>query len=86
MKYPSKYIDTVRSNDLNGSALVFGNADDLKDLLDMTFGEWTRFRLRFLGLPSHLRPQYKNMLQTPSHSQNQLPRFPMHVPHHINNL
>ncbi|XP_076592882.1 NTPase KAP family P-loop domain-containing protein 1 [Chaetodon auriga] len=72
MEYPSKYADIVRSNKLNGSALVFGDADDLKNLLDMTLGEWATFRLHFLGLPSHLRPQYKNMLPTPPHSQHQL--------------
>ncbi|KAI3377536.1 hypothetical protein L3Q82_008700, partial [Scortum barcoo] len=82
MEYPRKYIDIVRSNDLNGSAaLVFGNADDLKDLLDMTFGEWARFRLHFLGLRSR-RPQNKNTLQSPFHFQKQTPRFPQHVSHH----
>uniref|UniRef100_A0A3P9B313 NTPase, KAP family P-loop domain containing 1 n=1 Tax=Maylandia zebra TaxID=106582 RepID=A0A3P9B313_9CICH len=70
MRYPSKYIDIVKSNDLNGSALVFGDVEDLKDLLQMTFGEWATFRLHFLGFPSHLRPQYKNMATIPSHSKN----------------
>ncbi|CAK6965927.1 NTPase KAP family P-loop domain-containing protein 1 [Scomber scombrus] len=73
MKYPRKYIDIVKSNNLNGSALVFGDAEELKDLLGMNFGEWATFRLHFLGLPSHLRQQHKNMLSTPSHSQSQLP-------------
>ncbi|XP_059209298.1 NTPase KAP family P-loop domain-containing protein 1 [Centropristis striata] len=71
MKYPSMYIDIVRRNNLNGSALVFGDADDLKNLLDMTFGEWATFRLHFLGLPTHLRQQYKNM--PPNHLHNQQP-------------
>ncbi|XP_039987962.1 NTPase KAP family P-loop domain-containing protein 1 [Xiphias gladius] len=82
MKYPTKYIEIVKCNDLNGSALLFGNADDLKDLLGMTFGEWATFRLHFLGLPSHLRPQYKNMPLAPSHPQNQLLRISRHVRHH----
>ncbi|KAK2853877.1 hypothetical protein Q5P01_006538 [Channa striata] len=79
MEYPSKYIDIVKSNDLKGSALVFGNADDLKDLLGMTFGEWTTFRLHFLGLPPHLRPQYKNTPPMPS--QRRKSRSPLHVAH-----
>ncbi|XP_070762007.1 NTPase KAP family P-loop domain-containing protein 1 [Enoplosus armatus] len=83
MEYASRYIDIVRSNDLNGSALVFGEADDLKDLLNMTFGEWARFRLHFLGLPSHLRPQYKNMPLTPSQPRNQPSRFTLRVPHNF---
>ncbi|XP_051235116.1 NTPase KAP family P-loop domain-containing protein 1 isoform X2 [Dicentrarchus labrax] len=79
MKFPSKYVDIVRKNDLNGSALVFGDADDLKVLLGMTFGEWATFRLHFLSSLSHLRPQYKS--ESP-HSQNQLSRSPLHVAHH----
>ncbi|XP_031180050.1 NTPase KAP family P-loop domain-containing protein 1 [Sander lucioperca] len=79
MEYPRKYIDTVKSHNLNGAALVFGDADDLKDLLGMTFGEWATFRLHFLGLPSHLRPQYKNMAMTHSHPQNKLSGVPLHV-------
>lgn len=82
MRYPSKYIDIVKSNDLNGSALVFGDVEDLKDLLQMTFGEWATFRLHFLGFPSHLRPQYKNMATIPSHSKNQLSKFHPQVSHH----
>lgn len=79
MKYPSKYIDIVRSNDLNGLALFFGDADDLKVILDMTIGEWATFRLHFLGLKSHIQPQYQNMAQAPSHSQNQS-RCRLHAP------
>lgn len=80
MKYPTKYADIVRKNNLSGSALVFGDADDLKDLLKMTFGEWATFRLHFLGLSSHLQRHYKkNMPPTPYHSQNQLSGFPLHV-------
>lgn len=78
MKFPSKYIDIVKSNDLSGSALVFGDADDLKNLLGMTFGEWATFRLHFLGLPPHLRPQYKNTLPP----QNHLPRMPLCAAYH----
>lgn len=82
MNYSNKYIETVKSNDLNGSALVFGEAEDLKKLLKMTFGEWARFRLHFLGLSSHLRQQYKYMPLTAYHPQNQPSRFTLHGPHH----
>nr|XP_046246780.1 NTPase KAP family P-loop domain-containing protein 1 [Scatophagus argus] len=83
MKFPSKYVDIVRSEGLNGSALIFGDADDLKKLLKMTFGEWVTFKLHFLGLPSHFRPQHKNMLPTPSEYQKQLPQFsPTYCPSH----
>ncbi|XP_034734536.1 NTPase KAP family P-loop domain-containing protein 1 [Etheostoma cragini] len=79
MEYPRKYIDTVKSQNLNGAALVFGDADDLKNLLDMTFGEWATFRLHFLGLPSHLRPQHKNTALTHFHPQNKLSAVPFHA-------
>uniref|UniRef100_A0A3Q0T379 NTPase, KAP family P-loop domain containing 1 n=1 Tax=Amphilophus citrinellus TaxID=61819 RepID=A0A3Q0T379_AMPCI len=82
LAYPSKYIDVVKSNDLSGPALVFGDADDLKNLLQMTFGEWATFRLHFLGLPSHLRPQYKNKPTASSHSKYRLPEFLPHISHH----
>ncbi|XP_053279948.1 NTPase KAP family P-loop domain-containing protein 1 isoform X1 [Pleuronectes platessa] len=82
MKYPSKYIDKVESNGLNGMALLFGNTDDLKDLLDMTYGEWATFRLHFLSSASHLRAQNKNLLPAPPHPQNQLLRFKAHKHHH----
>ncbi|KAM8894479.1 NTPase KAP family P-loop domain-containing protein 1 isoform 2-T5 [Spinachia spinachia] len=80
MNFPSKYIDIVRSKDLNGLALVFGDAGDLKEILGMTLGEWATFRLHFLGLPSHLRPQQKKMPVTPLESQNQRSRFHLHAP------
>lgn len=81
MKYPAKYINTVRSNSLNGSALIFGDADDLKKLLGMNFGEWATFRLHFLGLPAHLRPQHKKLWPTPSPPKNQLSIFTQNVAH-----
>ncbi|KAG7222391.1 hypothetical protein INR49_016346 [Caranx melampygus] len=79
MKFPSKYIDKVRSNDLNGSALLFGNAKDLKELLDMTFGEWATFSLHFLGLPSHLQPQHKNMNMLEARQPQSLLRLKGHA-------
>nr|XP_057944598.1 NTPase KAP family P-loop domain-containing protein 1 [Doryrhamphus excisus]XP_057944599.1 NTPase KAP family P-loop domain-containing protein 1 [Doryrhamphus excisus] len=79
MEYPRKYADIVKSNRISGSALVFGDPDDIKKLLNMTFGEWTTFRLRFLGLPLHLQPQHKNV--HPTHKQlSRHPRQDIH-PH-----
>lgn len=82
LEYPSKYIDIVKSNNLSGPALVFGDAGDLKRLLQMTFGEWAKFRLHFLGLPSHLQPQHKNTATTSSHSKDRLSKFLPHISHH----
>ncbi|XP_041640860.1 NTPase KAP family P-loop domain-containing protein 1 [Cheilinus undulatus] len=76
LEYPDKYIDIVRSNNLSGPALVFGDAADLKNLLNMTFGEWATFRLHFLPhSPSHLRSKYKKTSMMLSPPQNQLSRL-----------
>lgn len=75
MKYPSKYVEKVRSHGLNGPALVFGDADDLKDLLDMSFGEWATFRLHFLGLQPRRQVQNKKVVKKPPQTHLRL-----HVP------
>ncbi|KAM9826333.1 NTPase KAP family P-loop domain-containing protein 1 [Syngnathus typhle] len=78
MEYPQKYAEIIKSNHITGSSLVFGDPDDIKKLLDMTFGEWTTFRLRFLGFPLHLQAQNKNVQHPPSH----LSRLHLHDSHH----
>lgn len=80
MEFESKYIDIVKAHKLNGSALVFGDAEDLKALLHMTFGEWANFKLHFLSFNSTLRPQYVNMWQFPY--KNHLSKSLHHVQHH----
>lgn len=75
MKYPSKYVEKVKSHGLNGPALVFGDANDLKELLDMTFGEWATFRLHFLGLQPRRQVQNKKVVKNPSQTH-----CPLHVP------
>ncbi|XP_037552861.1 NTPase KAP family P-loop domain-containing protein 1-like [Nematolebias whitei] len=82
MEYDTKYINIVKEHMLDGSALVFGDIDDLKALLGMTFGEWATFRLHFLSLPPHLRQTYKNKFPPSGYSKNQLSRFLQHIPSH----
>ncbi|MED6292911.1 hypothetical protein CHARACLAT_005428 [Characodon lateralis] len=79
MKLEGKYIETVKEHNLNGSALVFGDVNDLKTLLGMTFGEWATFKLHFLSFVSPHRPQYENM--PPFSSRNPLSKFFHHAPH-----
>ncbi|CAN9507224.1 unnamed protein product [Ophioblennius macclurei] len=79
--FPSKYVNIVKSNDLTGLALVFGETADLKALLDMNFGEWAKFRLHFLTSPSYLRQPYKNLTPAaPSQPTNRHSRFLLHAP------
>ncbi|KAF7212285.1 NTPase KAP family P-loop domain-containing protein 1 [Nothobranchius furzeri] len=81
MDYDSRYIDIVKDNKLTGSALVFGDINDLKALLGMTFGEWATFRLHFLARRPHLKQQYKNKPPAPDYSKNQLHLFQTHQAH-----
>ncbi|KAL1021711.1 hypothetical protein UPYG_G00017040 [Umbra pygmaea] len=83
MSLPQKYADIVRSNELNGQALIFGDLDDLKQLLQMTFGEWTRFRLHFrcIGVRSHIQGGAKPINLYPKRLANQLSRHPQFGPH-----
>ena len=45
---PDKYAEAVKSNHLNGRALLFNDPVDLKEVLQMTLGEWTTFKITFL--------------------------------------
>ncbi|XP_029596909.1 NTPase KAP family P-loop domain-containing protein 1 isoform X2 [Salmo trutta] len=84
MNLPKKYADIVRSNDLTGQALVFGDPDDLKQLLQMTFGEWTTFRLHFLGIdgrPQGGGPKATSLNLNPKQLTNQQSKQPQFGPH-----
>lgn len=59
MDFPTKYTDIVKANDLNGTALVFGDRKDLKELLQMTFGEWATFKMRFLTFKTNPRQMHR---------------------------
>lgn len=45
---PDKYTEVVKSNHLTGRALLFNEPADLKEVLHMTLGEWTTFKMTFL--------------------------------------
>ncbi|XP_052370227.1 NTPase KAP family P-loop domain-containing protein 1-like isoform X1 [Oncorhynchus keta] len=81
MNLPKKYADIVRSNDLTGQALVFGDPDDLKQLLQMTFGEWTTFRLHFLGIGGRAQSGAKATSLNPKQLTNQQSKQPHFGPH-----
>ncbi|XP_072321784.1 NTPase KAP family P-loop domain-containing protein 1 [Eucyclogobius newberryi] len=73
MNFPSKYIDIVKANDLNGPALVFGDRKDLKELLGMTFGKWAEFKMRFLIFKANKADQ-----QTKTEPSAQRPLYHLH--------
>ncbi|XP_037835824.1 NTPase KAP family P-loop domain-containing protein 1 isoform X2 [Kryptolebias marmoratus] len=82
MKCDGKCIDVMRDNKINGCALVFGDVDELKALLKMTFGDWATFKLHFLSFPTRLQQTHKDTPLTPARSKNQLSKIPQHVSHH----
>ena len=86
MNFPDKYADIVRSNNLSGQTLVFGNTDDLKLLLQMTYGEWTNFRLHFLSAGQNVNTQSKAQKLAPQHLMPSLSRKQLLPSHHTSTL
>uniref|UniRef100_A0A4W4FS35 NTPase, KAP family P-loop domain containing 1 n=1 Tax=Electrophorus electricus TaxID=8005 RepID=A0A4W4FS35_ELEEL len=50
IKLPEKYTETVKEHNLNGRTLLLSDPSDLRGVMHMTLGEWTTFRIHFLGL------------------------------------
>ncbi|KAL6469178.1 hypothetical protein MHYP_G00227020 [Metynnis hypsauchen] len=52
LKLPEKYNQLVRENHINGQTLLLSDPADLRQVMQMTLGEWTTFRSHFLGVMS----------------------------------
>ncbi|KAL7867354.1 hypothetical protein AOLI_G00151680 [Acnodon oligacanthus] len=52
LKLPDKYNQLVRENHINGKTLLLSDPADLRQVMQMTLGEWTTFRIHFLGVMS----------------------------------
>ncbi|KAL7854966.1 hypothetical protein SRHO_G00171560 [Serrasalmus rhombeus] len=52
LKLPEKYNQLVRENHINGQTLLLSDPADLRQVMQMTLGEWTTFRIHFLGVMS----------------------------------
>ncbi|XP_062869506.1 NTPase KAP family P-loop domain-containing protein 1 [Trichomycterus rosablanca] len=52
---PEKYSEIVKKNHLNGQTLLIADPADLKEVMQMTLGEWTSFTIHFLGVMSGYR-------------------------------
>ncbi|XP_051957579.1 NTPase KAP family P-loop domain-containing protein 1 [Xyrauchen texanus] len=55
-RFPEKYIQTVRENFLDGRTILFSDPKDLRQVLQMTLGEWMTFKIHFLGVMPHSQP------------------------------
>ncbi|XP_053490045.1 NTPase KAP family P-loop domain-containing protein 1 isoform X2 [Ictalurus furcatus] len=49
LKLPEAYAEIVKQNDINGQTLLLCDPADLRQVMQMTLGEWTAFRIHFLG-------------------------------------
>ncbi|XP_046714446.1 NTPase KAP family P-loop domain-containing protein 1 isoform X2 [Silurus meridionalis] len=52
LKLPERYAEIIKQNDINGQTLLLSDPADLRRVMQMTLGEWTAFRIRFLGVIS----------------------------------
>lgn len=75
MDFPPKYTDIIKANNLSGTALVFGDRKDLKELLRMTFGEWATFKMRFLTFKTHPRQLYRKTEPSPPRTRHYLHHY-----------
>lgn len=50
LSFSEKYITRVRENFLDGQTILFSDPRDLRQVLQMTLGEWTTFKIHFLGV------------------------------------
>ncbi|XP_051768473.1 NTPase KAP family P-loop domain-containing protein 1 isoform X1 [Ctenopharyngodon idella] len=56
LSFPEKYLETVRNNFIDGRTILFGDPKDLRQVLQMTLGEWTTFKIHFLGVMPPSQP------------------------------
>ncbi|XP_067287759.1 NTPase KAP family P-loop domain-containing protein 1 [Pseudorasbora parva] len=50
LSFPEKYLETVRKHFIDGRTILFSDPKDLRQILEMTLGEWTTFKIHFLGV------------------------------------
>ncbi|XP_041090437.1 NTPase KAP family P-loop domain-containing protein 1-like [Polyodon spathula] len=73
-----KYMKRIKENHLDGRALLFGHNSEIKNVLQMSMGEWTDFSIHFLGIkpaavcPARDRSPYLMSVQPSSISMENL--------------
>lgn len=48
-----QYTDIIRDNNINGRVLLHCDLDELKKLLNMSFGDWEMFKVVIVSLREH---------------------------------
>lgn len=62
LSFPEKHLTTVRENFLDGQTILLSDPKDLRQVLQMTLGEWTTFKIHFLGVMPSGRPDLAQFL------------------------
>ncbi|XP_052465460.1 NTPase KAP family P-loop domain-containing protein 1-like isoform X2 [Carassius gibelio] len=67
LSFPEKYLKTVRENFIDGRTILFSDPKDLRQVLQMTLGEWMTFKIHFLGVIPPGRPAQAKTLPNDRH-------------------
>ncbi|XP_026114453.1 NTPase KAP family P-loop domain-containing protein 1 [Carassius auratus] len=67
LSFPEKYLKTVRENFIDGRTILFSDPKDLRQVLQMTLGEWMTFKIHFLGVIPPGRPDQAKTLPNDRH-------------------
>ncbi|XP_067243298.1 NTPase KAP family P-loop domain-containing protein 1 isoform X2 [Chanodichthys erythropterus] len=67
LSFPEKYLETVRKNFIDGKTILFCDPKDLRQVLQMTLGEWTTFEIHFLG---GMPPSWPSLAKTRQYTTN----------------
>ncbi|XP_051528167.1 NTPase KAP family P-loop domain-containing protein 1 [Myxocyprinus asiaticus] len=68
LSFPEKYTQTVRENFLDGRTILLSDPKDLRQVLQMTLGEWMTFKIHFLGVMPHSQPNVAESRLKATHS------------------
>lgn len=48
-----QYTDVIKQNNINGRVLIHCDLDELKKLLNMSFGDWEMFKVVIVSMREH---------------------------------
>uniref|UniRef100_A0A671M529 NTPase, KAP family P-loop domain containing 1 n=1 Tax=Sinocyclocheilus anshuiensis TaxID=1608454 RepID=A0A671M529_9TELE len=73
LRFPGKYLETVRDNCIDGRTILFSDPKDLRQVLQMTLGEWTSFKINFLGIIPSSQPAKAKTLPNATNPSGHMP-------------
>uniref|UniRef100_A0A673GLJ1 NTPase, KAP family P-loop domain containing 1 n=1 Tax=Sinocyclocheilus rhinocerous TaxID=307959 RepID=A0A673GLJ1_9TELE len=73
LRFPEKYLETVRENCIDGRTILFSDPKDRRQVLQMTLGEWTSFKIHFLGIIPSSQPAQAKTLPNATNPSGHMP-------------